>query len=121
MADEEIDALYAADVRDRAGVADLNSDIHVPLYQREFDAMLDLRFNAGLGASDFSGGWSNTGQHAKIQSRSITEFLNAGQFTEAGNRILTTANSVGGSWHKGVQNRRNFERGMFFGEAWQRE
>lgn len=121
MTDDEIDQLYDNDVRDRAGVADLNDDIHVPLHQREFDAVVDLRFNAGRGSSDFSGGRSNTGEHARITSRSVAEFLNAGQFTGAGNRILTTANTVNGSWHRGVQNRRNFQRGMFFDEAWQRE
>lgn len=121
MTDAEMDALFDSDVRNRARTADLNDDIHVPLYQREYDALVDLRFNAGSGASDFSGGFSNTGAHARLTSSSITSFLNAGRYTEAGNRILTTANSISGRWSKGVQNRRNFQRGMFFAEAWQRE
>lgn len=121
MTDEEIDALYDTDVRGRARVAELNSVIHVPLYQREFDALIDLRFNAGHEASGYHDGRSNTGQHAPMRNHSITEFLNAGQFTQAGNRILTTANTQDHKWSAGVQNRRNFQRGMFFGEAWQRE
>lgn len=121
MTDTEIDDLYAQDVQNRAGLQDLNNDINVPLYQREFDAVIDLRFNAGSGSSDFTGGRLNTGDHAATTSPSVTQFLNAGQYTKAGNRILMTANTVSGRWHRGVQNRRNFQRGMFFGEAWQRE
>lgn len=121
MTDAEIARLYADDIQNRADVADLHHDVHVPLYQREFDALTDFRFNAGHGASDFSGGRSNTGKHDKISKCSISGHLNSGSYTEAGNRILTTANTIDGRWSKGVQNRRNFQRGMFFGESWQRE
>jgi GH24 family phage-related lysozyme (muramidase) len=121
MTDAEIDEQFASDVENRADTAGLNNAINVPLYQREFDALVDIRFNAGSGSTGFTGGFSNTGTHSKISSSSITSFLNAGRYTEAGNRILTTANSIKGKWSKGVQNRRNFQRGMFFDEAWQRE
>jgi GH24 family phage-related lysozyme (muramidase) len=89
--------------------------VFVKLYQREFDANIDVRFNAGFGSTDFTGGFKNTAPHTRLSSSSITNFLNRGRYTQAGNRILTIANSAVGAWHKGVQNRRNDQKNVFFG------
>jgi GH24 family phage-related lysozyme (muramidase) len=115
MSNADMDRLFQNDVQTRADEPDANNDVKVPLYQREFDAYVDLRFNAGLGATDFGGGFNNTAPHSRITSSSITNFLNRGRYTQAGNRILTTANSAAGVWHKGVQNRRNDQKNIFFG------
>jgi GH24 family phage-related lysozyme (muramidase) len=122
MPDAEMDQLFAQDVNQRARQAGLNEEISVPLYQAEFDALVDLRFNAGGGsgssdaATDFRGGFNPNSPNARVVgAASIRQLLNRGRYTAAGDRILSTANSVGGAWHRGVQNRRNFQNNIFFG------
>ncbi|MDQ0458229.1 glycoside hydrolase family protein [Rhizobium paknamense] len=120
MTDSEIDDLFKNDVKTKAKIDDANEDINVPLYQNEFDAIIDIRFNAGSGSTDFEGGFSNTDPHNKTNGKSLKDLLNAGRYTQAGNRILTVANSAKkngvSEWHKGVQNRRNDQKSVFFGE-----
>lgn len=123
MTNAEMDALYQQDVDQRARQGAIANEVHVPLYQREFDALVDLRFNAGGGsgngdaATDFRGGLNPTAPHGRIaRTSSVTQYLNRGRYTAAGGRILSTANSAGGVWSRGVQRRRTFQRDMFFGE-----
>lgn len=78
----------------------VNKAITVPMSQNEFDALVSLAFNIGLG---------------NFSSSTLVKKMNAGDKTAAADQFLVW-NKAGGKVIKGLTTRRKAERAQFLGE-----
>jgi len=98
---EQATTLFEEDLLERAQYRGIYELIKTPLYQYEFDALICMRFNI-LNIIEGTVGFEEYEPHARlINQKTIREYLNSGQYTQGGNRIATTYNSMNGQWFKG--------------------
>jgi len=115
--------LLDIDIVRKGGVTSFNSvtgenAILVPLYQYEFDALVDITYNSGIAGTGVNAhnGRDISTPHNSVSGETIKNLLHAGRYTEAGNTIPYRTNTVNGIWIRGIQRRRNAEKGIFFNE-----
>jgi GH24 family phage-related lysozyme (muramidase) len=92
--DAEVDAFLRDDIR--IYVAAVNDLVHVPLSQRQFDALVSFAFNWGIGEV---GGFPAT---------SVLAFVNQGRFTEAAADLVTGRGPRTRDWPQG----RPYDKGL---------
>lgn len=115
----EQDALkkFESNLEKKAHASSWNSDngknsVNVPLYQHEFDALVNMRYNNSNTPYATKGADLKT--HEVFSGRtSVQAYLNRGQYNLAAERIPTSFNTVKGAYSKGVTNRRLAEKKMF--------
>lgn len=97
---EQAEQLLFQDVQD--AVNTVNNAVSVPLTQSMFDALVSLVFNWGSG---------------NFRSSSHLQYLNAGDYNAAAQRIGEHPVTSGGNFVQGLQNRRNREKQLFLSQG----
>jgi len=126
ISEEDAIILLEADIVRRGGIssfnaAEGNNALRVPLHQCEFDALVDMTYNAGMAGVGINArrGRDNVAPYDWLTGETVKNLLHQGKYTEAGDTIVFRTNTEGGQRSAGVQRRRNAERGIFFGGSYQ--